>query len=190
MCCHHRYAHQGTTVYKVTKLPEGSERQVGYKDSGWTTYEECSSEQIKKFYLEVAPWKLVLDLGVGENMEGARGWPVGPDDFDSLVSSKQFTNGADAEVVQALYRRMSINQLGGIEQLDFDGMAPPNVQDAHCLRGCLKLCTHLRSIYLNRINMGDDSCQALFAQLGSGALANLIHLTIWAWVGTRSAMLV
>ena len=29
------YAHQGTTVYMLTKLPEGSERSIGYSDSGW-----------------------------------------------------------------------------------------------------------------------------------------------------------
>ena len=32
------YAHQGTTVYMLTKLPEGSTRKIGYSDSGWTTY--------------------------------------------------------------------------------------------------------------------------------------------------------
>ena len=53
----------------LTKLPEGSERKVGYDDSGWTTYERCSAEQIKKVYLYDAKWKLVLDLGAGE---GAR----------------------------------------------------------------------------------------------------------------------
>eukprot|EP00966_Prymnesium_polylepis_P060846 1411252-Prymnesium_polylepis.1 len=42
------YAHQGTTVYMLTKLPEGSERKVGNEESGWTTYERCSAEQIKK----------------------------------------------------------------------------------------------------------------------------------------------
>ena len=68
------YSHQGTTVYMVTQLPEGSRRSVGYDDSGWTTYERCSAEQIKKFYLESAGWKLVLDLGVAD--PGARSGPI------------------------------------------------------------------------------------------------------------------
>jgi hypothetical protein len=42
------YAHQGTTVYMLTNLPEGCTRKVGYEDSGWTTYERCSAEQIKR----------------------------------------------------------------------------------------------------------------------------------------------
>ena len=61
----------------LTKLPEGSERKVGYEDSGWTTYERCSAEQIKKVYLFHAKWKLVLDLGAGENAARQRRWPIG-----------------------------------------------------------------------------------------------------------------
>ena len=34
------YAHQGTTVYMLTRLPEGAKRKVGYLDSGWTTCED------------------------------------------------------------------------------------------------------------------------------------------------------
>ena len=71
------YAHQGTTVYMLTQLPEGSTRKVGYVDSGWTTYERCSAEQM--FYLFEAKWKLVLDLGAeGDCLhEDAQlaGWP-------------------------------------------------------------------------------------------------------------------
>ncbi len=46
----------------LTTLPEGCARQVGYGDSGWTTYERCSAEQIKKFFLYYAKWKLVPAL--------------------------------------------------------------------------------------------------------------------------------
>ena len=50
----------------LTQLPEGTERTMpGYDGSGWPTYERRSAEQIKKFYLCEAKWKLVLDLGVG-----------------------------------------------------------------------------------------------------------------------------
>ena len=60
------YAHQGTTVLLLTKLPAGSSRRVGYDDSGWTTYERCAAEQIKKFYMSEVEWKLVIDLGAAE----------------------------------------------------------------------------------------------------------------------------
>eukprot|EP00966_Prymnesium_polylepis_P094559 2189011-Prymnesium_polylepis.1 len=65
------YAHQATTVYMLTQLPEGCARKVGYSDSGWTTYERCSAEQIKKVFLWDAEWKLVLDLGTGDGEEQA-----------------------------------------------------------------------------------------------------------------------
>ncbi len=42
------YAHQGTTVMMLTQLPEGTMRTKGYEESGWTFYERCSAEQIKK----------------------------------------------------------------------------------------------------------------------------------------------
>ena len=122
------YAHQGTTVYMLTKLPEGSSRKVGYADSGWTSYERHSAEQIKKVYLVDAKWKLVLDLGA-EEAEKARNWPIGPDDFNTLIETKKFTNGADQDAVKKLYQKMSINQLGGIKMLDFTGIAPPTAED-------------------------------------------------------------
>ena len=55
----------------LTQLPEGCARKVGYGDSGWTTYERCSAEHIKKVYLYDAKWKLVLDLGTGDGEEQA-----------------------------------------------------------------------------------------------------------------------
>ena len=59
---------------KLTKLPESSSRTVGYDDSGWTTYERCAAEQIKKFFMHQAKWKFVLDLGAsGGEAEGV-GW--------------------------------------------------------------------------------------------------------------------
>jgi hypothetical protein len=98
------YAHQGTTVYMLTELPAGSERKVGYEESGWTTYERCSAEQIKKVYLFYAKWNLVLDLGTGatEAKAAGRRWPVGPDDFEALIETKKFTNGADKGAVTSL----------------------------------------------------------------------------------------
>eukprot|EP00966_Prymnesium_polylepis_P156374 3612703-Prymnesium_polylepis.2 len=87
------YAHQGTTVHMLAKLPEGSERKVSYEESGWTTYERCSAEQIKKVGLAAARWKLVLDVGAGgaDGKAAGRRWPVGPDDFQALIETKQFT---------------------------------------------------------------------------------------------------
>ena len=157
----------------LTKLPEGSERKVGYEASGWTTYERCSAEQIKKFYLNDAKWKLVLNLGAGEDEDAGkqRRWPIGPDDFDTMIESRKFTNGADKDAVKSLYRKMSINQLGGIKMLDFDGMPAMGVEDGDRLGGCLKLCANLDSLILMDAGIGDEACAALFSQLGSTRVA-------------------
>ena len=170
------YAHQGTTVYMLTQLPEGTTRKVGYSDSGWTTYERCSAEQIKKFYLFDAKWKLVLDLGVEGDAAEARNWPVGPDDFDAMIDSKTFTNGSDKDAVKALFRKMSINQLGGIENLVMHQMKPPTIEDARRLGGCLNLCHNVKSIGLALCGMSDEACKVMFSTLSSGALAQLNEL--------------
>ena len=92
------YAHQGTTIYMFTKLPDGATRKFGYDDSGWTTYDRRSAELIKKVYLYEARWKLVMDLGVGDanDAKRSRNWPLDPDGFDELIDTKTFTNGAGA----------------------------------------------------------------------------------------------
>ena len=173
------YAHQGTAVYMLTQLPDGSARKVGYADSGWTTYERCSAEQIKKFSLLAVQWKLVLDLGVGADQERQRAWPVGPDDFDTLVEEKVFTNGSDLGAVKTLYRKMSIAQLGGIEELDFDGMPPPSIEEARRLGGCLTLCDRLKDLWLSETCMSDEACVALFRCIGGGALPELEKLYLY-----------
>ena len=173
------YAHQGTSVYLLTELPEGcATRKVGYSDSGWTTYERCSAEQIKKVYLFNAKWRLVLDLGAVDGGKTRREWPVGPDDFDVIVETKHFTNGADQHAVKNLYRRMSIKQLGGIEMLDFTGMHPPSVEEARRLGRCLSLCTSIRKLDLSSVGMDDGGVEGMLSEVRSGSLASLTVLNL------------
>ena len=171
------YAHQGTTVYLLTQLPTGTRRKLGYDDSGWTTYERRSAEQIKKVYLYEAKWKLVRDLG-SDDFEsggaGSRNWPLDPDGFDELIESKQFTNGADKGTVKTLYRKMSKAQLSGIEILDFTGISAPSVRDMEQLGRCLNLCENLKTCDLSSVGLADDACRALFSTLKvNGVLTNL-----------------
>ena len=149
------YVHQGTTVFMLTKLPEGSGRKAGYADSGWTTYERSSAEQIKKAWRSVAKWDILLDLGAAVGEQGrTRAWPIGPDDFDIMIENKLFTNGADCDHVKRLYRKMSIKQLGGVRELDFVNMRDPSVEEAQRLGRCLNLCTNLESVtFHDGVNM-------------------------------------
>ena len=174
------YAHQGTTVYLLTQLPEGTQRKLGYDDSGWTTYERRSAEQIKKVYLYKAKWKLVRDLGSGDldkDGAGSRNWPLDPDGFDELIESKEFTNGADKETVKTLYRKMSEAQLSGIEMLDFTGISAPSVSDMEQLGRCLNLCENLSRCDLMGVGLTDEPCRALFSTLKFNAV--LADLNLW-----------
>ena len=63
--------------------------------------------QIKKFFLLNAKWKLVLNLGAGEDEDAVkqRRWPISPDDFDTMIESRKFTNGADKDEVALAFLR-------------------------------------------------------------------------------------
>ena len=159
----------------LTQLPSASARKCGYKDSGWTTYESCSAELVKKVFLWDAKWKLVLDLGVsggegagedaGERAAKQRRWPYGPDAFDALIADKKFTNGADTEIVKQLYRTMSTAQLRGITKLDFTGIAPPTVEDGRRLGTCLDLCKSLEVLDLRNVGMSPEACAAMLSAM-------------------------
>ena len=92
-----------------------------------------------------------------------------------MIGNKIFTNGADQQAVKDLYRKMSINQLGGITMLDFTEIAPPTAEDGQRLGGCLNLCHNLQNLDLQGVEMGDDACVGVFSTLSSGALD---HLTV------------
>ncbi|CAK0884234.1 unnamed protein product [Prorocentrum cordatum] len=164
------YAHQATTVFLLTQHPRerGSARECGYDQSGWTTYERCSAEQIKQVFRYDAHWNAVADLGQGLGATKAgRGWPLGPDEFDRLIEDRSFTNGADREAVKALFRRMSRAQLGGVTTLDFDGMPPPTPEQAAGLAGCLRLCARLEELDLGNCRIGPAGARALAGALPS-----------------------
>ena len=174
------YAHQGTIVYKLTKLPDGNtSRQKGYYDSGWPTYERCCAEQIKRVSFRFArEFKMVLDLGSEDPEEIGRAWPTAPEDFDELLESKTFTNGSDKEIVKSQYRRFTVSQLGGAEQLDFDGMPHPSVAEAARFGRCLNLCVNVSELSLSRAGLDDTSCMAIFSNLSEGALPRLTRLRL------------
>ncbi|CAK0833800.1 unnamed protein product [Prorocentrum cordatum] len=169
------YAHQATTVFLLTQHPRerDSAREYSYDQSGWTTYERCSAEQIKQVWRRQAKWHAVADLGQGAGGQAAgRRWPVGPDEFDRLIKDRHFTNGADREAVKALFRRMSLAQLGGVTTLDFEGMLPPTPEEAAGLAGCLRLCHRLETLDLQMCEIGAAGAKAL-----AGALPSMTGLT-------------
>ena len=96
---------------------------------------------------------------------------MGPDDFDELIRTKSFTNGADRDAVKELFRKMSQAQLGGVNDLDFDGMPRPEPADMARLGGCLLLCRSLEELDLGEVGMGDEGARALLAPLAAAPRA-------------------
>lgn len=164
-----------------------------YGSDGWTTYERCASTQLRRFTADKAgalPWKLCLDLdnpkGIGfigsdrhDPWRAERTWPIGPDDFDALVANQDFSEPADVRVVQNLFRKMRMRQLGGAKRLQFAGMPPPSELDASRLGRCLSACVNCERIGLADVGMGDLASVRLFSSLGHGSLEKLTNLTLF-----------
>lgn len=169
------YVHQGTIVYMLTRAT----RTLGYDQSGWTSYERCSAEQIKPNYSfqSNVSFKLIINLAYsGKEAEAARRWPTDPDTFDRIVSTKTFTNGSDKTTVMELYRRMTIDQFKYIIKLNFKDMATPSVYSMQCLAKCLNLAEHLISINIDDLKISDDAGVAFFSALKERALPKLEYL--------------
>lgn len=105
-----------------------------------------------------------------------RRWPVSPDDFDELVKTKTFTNGADQEDVSVLYRKLATDLLSGAVTLDYEGNPPPNAVDGGRLGRCLNLAAYVESVDLQSVRMSDDCCVTMFNALKQGALPSLTSL--------------
>ena len=90
------------------------------------------------------------------------------------LQSKQ----AQSEAVMDL--TLSVNQLGGIKELDFTGIAPLTAEDGRLLGGRLNLCANLEKLDLSRVGMSDEACRWTFSTLDMGALASLEKLYLTA----------
>ena len=167
------YSHEWTTVWTLRKLPEGcTTRKASYEDSGWTTYEWASAELVKQVDRVVDVYR---DEGRTEEHDTRR-WPIGPDDFEVLIKEKIFTNGADAAVVAALYRKMSSTQLRSTKKLNFYGMRMGTVSDAQRLGRCLNLCRRLVILDLTATGLRPDKCKELFSAMSAEAHVKIVIL--------------
>lgn len=135
------YTHQGIITIFVTEDVTPRGLSLPYTKRGWPTFERCSSELIRptvsvaittsassKFLTDAhvstkqALWSMCLDAKciIGQQRAG-RCLPVGPEEFAHVLSSKTFTNGADANDVLALYRSLARRVLSGLKQLRLGG---------------------------------------------------------------------
>ena len=56
-------------------------------------------------------------------MGGLKNPPMHPDDFDTMIAAKAFTNGSDAEIVSGMYRKHFYKQMEDVEQLDLGNIS-------------------------------------------------------------------
>jgi hypothetical protein len=167
------YAHQGTCVLFNPKLPHWYEGRR-YDERGWTCYEFCMANLIKKHRLVHATWSLLVDLSrrrVGERY--APYWPTSAGTFRTLIATKTFTNGADVVLVTEKYSETSSLVLRYARSLDYSG-SPIRGLDSDVLREC----TNLRALKLAGTSIDDDVMEQLFASLGMSHLPCLEHLTL------------
>ena len=54
-------------------------------------------------------------------------------------------------------------QLGAIETLDLEGMSPPSAEDGRRFGGALNLCSNLKTLLMQKVELRDETMQARHA---------------------------
>lgn len=161
------YAHQSTTVVVLASRPEGWQRP-SYEDSGWPTFEHAVASIGAKQanYMRWAPI-FYADGGMPRVTP-----PLSPAAFDTLIRTKRFASGADAEVVSRLYAQTFRSAIVAREKFVFNELGW-NGEDAEDLMEALcyaRACGQLQ-IYSNPI--GDRGAAAVAAAKSAGAMPEL-----------------
>ena len=171
------------SLSKLTQLPEGcSTREYSYDKSGWPTYERCSAELGKSYFLHGATWKLVIDAGSKDGGVDRR-LPTIPKRMNDLLASRHFTNGSDKEVVLELYEKTARGILRGKLEFDFSGMTVlcgDEWRSPEQLAETLNRCACLEVLHLCACRIDDDALERLSGKLVRRALPSLKELDISA----------
>jgi len=93
------YSNHKWPVFRMIVVPKAAENQTPYEDRGWCLFETCVS---------ATGASSVHTLKGGERTDYNMVTPVPkkPDVFNEEIKTKQFTNGADADTVIDLYKRI------------------------------------------------------------------------------------
>uniref|UniRef100_A0A0G4I9B6 Uncharacterized protein n=1 Tax=Chromera velia CCMP2878 TaxID=1169474 RepID=A0A0G4I9B6_9ALVE len=192
------YSSSHTRVFRSIGVPPESPNPLPYNTRGWPTFETC--------VIGFKPSRLTYHLPtsvVDENSPSSRrrlssdGFklnfpkdatacivspadtilpPHSPNDFNLLLESKTFTNGADGEVVKELYRQFVHRTAGSVQHVSFAGRS--GFSDANAVTLC-GLFQYLQQVAL--AGMGDP-------QGGNGEWGCLRQLDLsWTQVTDRGA---
>uniref|UniRef100_A0A0G4HD60 Uncharacterized protein n=1 Tax=Chromera velia CCMP2878 TaxID=1169474 RepID=A0A0G4HD60_9ALVE len=129
----------GETEKKDEKRP--SDQELTHTDSRTSESSQRSSFGLKGTTAFVA-------LGKQEVLP-----PLSPTDFDSLLDSKRFTNGADSETVKGLYVQFVQRTAKSVRRISFAGRSRFSDEDAECLCGLFK---HLIALHHHHTSTSSD----------------------------------
>ena len=179
------YAHQKTLVYLLTAIPpewiaerkaNGEKAPIPHKGRGWPTLERLVCMLVKSHSSK--SWATIVN--VGDSKDGPKP-PLTPKDFKSLLKKLTFTNGADKEVVNALYDTTIKTALGGQKVLRYAGLGWRD-EEIKQLCKVLPLCRSLESLNLKGTSNRYTSASAKMLANLLGERKNLPELR-WLGVG-------
>jgi len=113
------YAHQLTTCFFLTQPPEGS-TTLPYMERGWPTFEYNVSMLAKT--VTSSGWPQLFDISLGVDRIFQRPPPLSTAELRKLLNSKHFTNGADKDLVAALYEKTAMTTVQGAARITFSSI--------------------------------------------------------------------
>ena len=164
------YASAMTTVVLIRAKREGS-MALPYDARGWCTFERSCSMLTKKG-VHYQMWPSVIDTSCPDG-KGARAAPHTPAQMKALLVDRTFTNGADRDIVLALYEHTANATIGGAERLSFAGLGWDDAQLA-VLCEWLPRCMGLKQLGLYNNELTDEGLVMLAAVISrEGVLPKL-----------------
>lgn len=178
------YAHRLLTTFIMSKLPEGWPRTPESAHffpanwllgKGWPSFERAVSALHKQ--ASISSWRRIVDTTVSRGYHGSyREAPLHPKSFAAEIALKAFTNGADCEVVAALYADTLIEVLSNATHLSFRNCKWTD-EEAVKLAAVLPMATRLKSLSLSPHNsIGKRGLDAIAVAIRSGAVPALTSI--------------
>ena len=153
------YAHQATIIWMFTAMPSNIENT--YSERGWPNFEMFVSELISASHsvLNISSdiRTHLLDSSVKEygqlvtdTMKSERRPPLSPDEFNTLIETKVFTNGADCDnIVKPKYAQTFRVVIACATQLDFSNLGWANDELEQCMVLIKSHCPQLKKLDLS-----------------------------------------
>jgi len=170
------YAHFGTTV--VVVQGQDDYLRVPRSDRGWPTFEEAMAELLKEGNPRCP---LVLHTGgtttaFGSSTTIRQGPPRPPSQFNALIATKTFTNGADVETVKSLYLDSIVEGFGSISKVKYRQLGWADGELSLLASSLVESGTRGRVVDLDLGGNDMASGEALSTAVAAGALVALRNL--------------